>query len=363
MGGVEKTLLTCLKNMKNENIDMTILCFQNGGALEADFKALGVRFLYIKKTGMIFFDFIQLLFLLMKHKFDIVHSRFGFTSGGFVLASRLTKTRVFVSLHSNNPSTLSLFKSKKILYKLLTLHLHIHKLITKNLSTKIIGHSKSNLNANYPDWERNSKFKLLYNGVDFNEIDNDFNENKKLNDFVNKEDFVLLHIGSFREQKNHTFLIECFNALNPKVNNYKLILVGSGGLFNMIQEKVKNLELSENVYFAGFDKNINKYFIKSDLFVFPSINEGLANVVIEAQYKKIPVCLSDIPPLYESGYKDYHKYYFSPYDEKAAIKKLNEVINDIKIEKLEESIVNAKEYVVDKFSIQSMVEGLKKLYN
>src|SRR5690606_3005986 len=86
MGGVEKTLLTCLKNMTNKNLDMTILCFQTGGALESDFKELGVKFLYIRKTGMIFFDFIQLLIILLKYKFDIVHSRFGFTSGGFVLA-------------------------------------------------------------------------------------------------------------------------------------------------------------------------------------------------------------------------------------------------------------------------------------
>src|SRR5690554_451500 len=116
MGGVEKTLLSCLKNMKDENIEMTILCFRSGGALEKDFKEQGVKFLYIKKTGLILLDMIQLFFILLKHKFDVVHSRFGFTSGGFVLGAKLTKTRVYVSLHNTDPSTFKTFKNRKILY-------------------------------------------------------------------------------------------------------------------------------------------------------------------------------------------------------------------------------------------------------
>src|SRR5690554_5693973 len=104
IGGVEKTLLSCIKNMKVEKIEMTILCFRSDGVLENNFKDLGVKFLYIKKTGLILIDMIQLFFLLLKHKFDIVHSRFGFTSGGFVLASFLAQTKVFVSIHSGEPS-------------------------------------------------------------------------------------------------------------------------------------------------------------------------------------------------------------------------------------------------------------------
>ncbi len=363
MGGVEKTLLSCLKNMKEENIEMTILCFHSGGALEKDFKELGVKFLYIKKTGLITLDMIQLFFILVKHKFDVIHSRFGFTSGGFVLAASLTKTKIYVSFHSTDALTFNAFKKNKVLYRILAFHLKLHKWITKKFATKIIGHSKANLDVNFPNWKSSSKFKLLYNGVDFNELDNDLDRNGDLDSFIKKEDFVILHIGSFRGPKNHSFLIECFNSLDPKVNNFKLILVGSGALLDTIKKKVEQFGLSDYVFFAGFDKNINKYFEKSHLFFLPSVNEGLANVLMEAQYKKLPVCTSDIAPLYESGYKGYHKYYFNHKDKKMAIQNLNSIITDLKKGDLESTIKQAQEYVITTFSIQSMVSQLIKLYN
>lgn len=363
MGGVEKTLLSCLKNMKNENIEMTILCFRSGGALENDFKNLGVKFLYIRKTGLIVLDMIQLFFILLKHKFDVVHSRFGFTSGGFVLGSRLANKKVYVSLHNTDPSTFKTLKKRKVLYILLSFHLKLHKFITKKLATKIIGHSKANLNVNYPNWEGNSKFELVYNGVDFEELDNDFDTSTKLNDFIEKDDFVILHIGSFRAQKNHLFLLDCFNALNPLKNNYKLILVGSGGMLYQVKEKVEKLGLSKHVYFAGFDKNINKYFKKAHLFFFPSVNEGLANVLIEAEYKNIPICVADIAPLYESGYKEYHKYYFDSSNKEQAVNNLNKIITDIKQGDLEKIITEAENYAIENFSIQSMVSKLMNIYN
>lgn len=361
MGGIEKTLISCLKNMKNKDLEMSIVCFKRGGVLEKEFKELGVNFFYIKKTGLISIDFIQLFVLLIKHKFDIVHSRFGFTSGGFILASIFTKTKIYVSFHNTEPSTFRSFKSHDLIYALLNMHLKLHKFITIHLASKIIGHSKANLDANFRKWKEKSKYSILYNGVDFSSFNKKHIKESKLNNFID-DSFVFLHIGSFRKQKNHSFLIDCFHSLHPRENNYKLVLVGSGELLESAKEKVKVLGISDLVYFAGFDMDTSKYFDKADLFFLPSLNEGLANVLIEAQYKKIPICVSDIPPLYESGYRDYHKYYFNPNDQKDTINQLKNIIEDIKNERLEETKMQARKYVIEKFSIETMVDNLMELY-
>lgn len=362
IGGIEKTLLSCLRNITDENIQMSILCFKQGGELEDEFKELGVEFLYIKKTGLIFLDFLQLFIILIRNNFDAVHSRFGFTSGGFVLASILTKTRVFVSLHNTEPSSYQHLGKTNIFYKLYYIHLKLHKIITERLATNIIGHSKANLDVNYPKWQNDKRFKLIYNGVDFKQLDNDFTQNKILSKFVKNSDLVILHIGSFRGQKNHSFLIDCFKSLDPVKNNYKLILLGSGGLLQNMKDKVAEMKIDQNVFFAGYDKNINKYFENSDLFFLPSLNEGLANVLIEAQYKKLPICVSDIKPLYESGFKGYHKYYINPMDLITTNEKLNEIICDIKKGNLELTVKEAHEYVLNNFSIQVMLKNLTDLY-
>ncbi len=362
IGGVEKTLLSCLKVIPRDKLKMSILCFSNEGELENDFKDLGVDFIYIKKTGLIIFDALQLMYVIIKYKFDIVHSRFGFTSGGFVLACKILGVKSFVSLHNTEPSSLKSYKSKKGIYTILLTHLKIHKFLTKKFATKIIGHSKSNLNANYPNWAENPKYELLYNGIDFSQLPEKALDDPKLDDFTKIADFIILHIGSFRRQKNHLFLIDCFGELNPKEKNIKLILVGKGGDLNKVKKKVAKLGLNEYVYFAGFDKDVNKYLNKSDLFFFPSVNEGLANVLIEAQYKGVPICASDIPPLYESGYKGYHNYFFDPYDINSAVSKLETIITDIKAKDLDEIKIKARAYVDENFSIETMANRLLKLY-
>jgi glycosyltransferase involved in cell wall biosynthesis len=362
MGGIEKTLLSCLNNFGDKKIKMSILCFQSGGELERDFKNLGVEVKYIKKTGSILADMVQLFFVLIFSRYDVVHSRFGFTSGGIVLGARLAMTKVIVSLHNTDPSTLITQGDKKLLYAVLCMHLKIHKFLTKIFATKIIGHSKANLDKNYPNWEAHDKFEVLYNGVDFDELDRGSKTNSILDSFIREGDFVILHIGSFREQKNHLTLIDCFNSLLPKINNLKLILVGNGGLEGRIKKKVQELDLSQYVFFAGFDQDINKYFVKSNLFFFPSFNEGLANVLIEAQYKGIPICVSKLAPLYESGFRDYHKYYFDPLNKDEVLYNLTQIINDIKNDALGNTILEARNYVIDKFSIGKMVSELEKVY-
>lgn len=361
MGGIEKTLISCLKNMKDEELKMSIACFKKGGVLEEEFKDLGVEFHYIKKTGSIIIDMVQLYYLIIAYNFDVIHSRFGFTSGGFVLATKLTNRKSIVSVHSNSPSTFQSFQKIPLLNKALSIHLKIHKLLTLRYAKKIIGHSRSNLELNFNNWESNSKFGIVYNGVDFKAFGRERLTSNNLDDFI-KDSFIILHIGSFRKPKNHTFLIDCFHSLLPRENNYKLVLVGSGELLESAKEKVKVLGISDLVYFAGFDMDTSKYFDKADLFFLPSLNEGLANVLIEAQYKKIPICVSDIPPLYESGYRDYHKYYFNPNDQKDTINQLKNIIEDIKNERLEETKMQARKYVIEKFSIETMVEKLSELY-
>jgi glycosyltransferase involved in cell wall biosynthesis len=98
----------------------------------------------------------------------------------------------------------------------------------------------------------------------------------------------------FVEAKNHKFLINMFARLCKMSNNYELWLVGSGGeLENDIHSLVNDYGLNDNVKFLGFRTDVDKILSAIDLFVFPSIYEGLPNVVIEAQMAGLPCVLSD----------------------------------------------------------------------
>lgn len=95
--------------------------------------------------------------------------------------------------------------------------------------------------------------------------------------------FVLGHVGRFCRVKNHEFLVEVFAEVHKQDPNSVLLLVGDGELKLAIQEKVKKLKLQEKVIFAGVRNDVADILQAMDIFVFPSLYEGLGIAVLEAQ--------------------------------------------------------------------------------
>lgn len=109
---------------------------------------------------------------------------------------------------------------------------------------------------------------------------------------ISDSDFVVGHIGRFHFQKNHEFLIEIFNEISKIKENSKLILIGTGEDENKIRNLVKEKKLCENVLFLGLRKDINKLYQSMDVFLLPSLFEGLPLVLVEAQANGLPVFVS-----------------------------------------------------------------------
>lgn len=94
---------------------------------------------------------------------------------------------------------------------------------------------------------------------------------------------VIGHVGRFNPQKNHEFLIDVFNEIHKINKNTVLLLIGDGNLYLKIKEKVKLLGIEDSVKFLGVREDINDLMQAMDLFLFPSLFEGLAVVLVEAQ--------------------------------------------------------------------------------
>lgn len=126
---------------------------------------------------------------------------------------------------------------------------------------------------------------LLNNAIDldkfkYNEqIRND--KRKELN--INESTLVIGHIGRFVAQKNHTFLIDIFDEIHKKNKDSILLLVGQGPLIEETREKVKSLNLESSVKFLGQRSDANELYQAFDVFLLPSLYEGLPVVGVEAQ--------------------------------------------------------------------------------
>lgn len=108
-----------------------------------------------------------------------------------------------------------------------------------------------------------------------------------------KDDIVIGHIGKFMNAKNHLFLIDIYNEILKIESHSKLLLIGDGYLRNQIESKINRLGLNDKVKLVGMRKDIPELLQAMDIFVFPSLWEGLPLSVLEAQASGLTCILSD----------------------------------------------------------------------
>ncbi|MFZ3588950.1 glycosyltransferase family 1 protein [Bacillus sp. DJP31] len=108
-----------------------------------------------------------------------------------------------------------------------------------------------------------------------------------------EDKFVIGHIGRFHPQKNHDFIIEIFKEVYDRKKDVVLLLIGDGMLRQSIEKKVNDLSLSQNVIFTGVIPDIPELLQAMDIFLFPSLYEGLPVTLVEAQASGLKILASD----------------------------------------------------------------------
>lgn len=142
---------------------------------------------------------------------------------------------------------------------------------------------------------KKGKAKIIHNGIDlsvynYNE-ENRGNIRQELG--ISDDTFILGHVGRFNQQKNHRFLLEVFKEVCQKNKNSVLLLVGKGELEKDIRKRAEELEISNNIIFTGVRSDVPALLSAMDIFVFPSLYEGMPNTVIEAQATGLPCVIAD----------------------------------------------------------------------
>lgn len=140
------------------------------------------------------------------------------------------------------------------------------------------------------------KFHFLPNGIDFKTFRNVTQaeiDNLKNLLGIDRGTFVVGHVGRFSKQKNQLFLTEIIHEYLKNNANTKFVLVGDGPDKSNIEKIVKENGNMENVIFTGIRNDVEIFMRMFDLFLLPSLFEGLPVVGIEAQAAGVPCVFSD----------------------------------------------------------------------
>lgn len=141
----------------------------------------------------------------------------------------------------------------------------------------------------------NSPFRVINNGIECEKfVFNEKTRNCYRQQLGLEGKMVIGHIGRFDPQKNHQFLIDIFATYlknNPKA---VLLLVGEGALLEQVKQKVCDLHLEKSVQFLGVRSDTSQLYQVMDIFVLPSLFEGLPVVGVEAQAAGLPLLTSNV---------------------------------------------------------------------
>lgn len=141
---------------------------------------------------------------------------------------------------------------------------------------------------------QSNRFQVINNAIDTDIfLYNEEIRKKYRQDFEIKDEKIFIQVGRFDEQKNHLFILEVFSQYCKDHPEDKLLLIGDGGLRNILEDKIRTLNLKNNVWLLGERKDVNNLLQMSDIYLMPSLWEGLSVSAIEAQASGITCLFSD----------------------------------------------------------------------
>jgi glycosyltransferase involved in cell wall biosynthesis len=138
------------------------------------------------------------------------------------------------------------------------------------------------------------KIKVIYNGLDLNEIRRLAEEPVSHPWFNDKTQPVLISIGRLYKQKGYPYLLRAF-SIARKIIPCRLIILGKGEERSSLEQLSSDLGISDSVCFLGFQENPYKFLSRSDVFVLSSLWEGFGYVIVEAMVCGIPVISTKCP--------------------------------------------------------------------
>lgn len=313
-GGAERLLYTNLKHLDRDVLEHAVVTiFSDGGFWKEPIEKLGVSVTSLNCSSIrdIGRGVIRLRRILRKTKPDLIHTHLWTANIIGRMAGRLSGIPVISSIHNPDYEPEALEDGSNV---------HpIKKFSVKILDTVTASFGCARMIA-VSDYTRKStidrlhfpshKIDLVYNPIDVGEFDNKFVPDKEqfLSDHgLPGNAIVLLNVGRVTPQKGLIYAIRALAELADEFPNVYLVSLGGQNdkiWFERVKTEVDGLGLSERVLFLGAKRNVHEFLVNSDIFVFPSLHEGLGIALIEAMATGLACVASDtgpIPELIEDG--------------------------------------------------------------
>lgn len=281
-GGAENFLMNLYKNIDRTEVkfDFAIYDHPTENSFYNEVLEMGAKVFFLPSKSQNFISNIQAIRkIVLENNYQYVWRHTDSCFGGVDLLAAKWGGATKLILHSHNSNNKGLE--------------HILHWICKPIVNKHVTHRFS-CGALAGKWMFGKReYKVIHNGVDVERFRTDETTRELYrNRYGLKGKYVIGHIARFCDVKNHTFLINVFSELVNRIPQAVLILIGGGPLEEQIRRQVKECNLVDKVLFLGVRTDVAELFQAMDVFMLPSLYEGLPVTLIEAQAAGLPCVVS-----------------------------------------------------------------------
>ena len=297
----------------------------------------------------------QLVQLIKREKFDAIHCN---TPTGGVLG-RLAGKKC---------------KVRKIIYQAHGFHFYKgapkkNWLIYYPIEKWLAKYTDALITINNEDYElAKSKFQLRHNGkvyyvpgvgIDLSQYDlpDGVREKKRKELGLKETDIVLISSGELNENKNNQIIIQALSKLRHE--NLHYIICGTGSKFDELKKMTSDNGLDDYIHFLGYRNDIKELYRASDIFVMPSLREGLSRSIMEAMASGLPCVVSNIRGNTDLLENTNSGFLCEATDVLAYTKKIKKLANDETVRKTmgKNSLV-----AIQKFNMETVEIAVSKVY-
>lgn len=290
-GGVESVIMNYYENIDRTKFQFDFICDDDSTNIPYEkIEKLGGKVILVPPYQKVFKYIKTLKKIFKENNYKIVHSNINTLSVFPLYAAKKAGVPVRIA-HSHSTSNKKEWKKnavKNVLRPFSKKNANVYFACSELAARYLFG------NKTFEE----GKVTIINNAINLEKFKFNQGKREKLRKElkIKDDEFVVGHIGRFVSQKNHTFLIDIFNELRKENNKAVLLLIGQGPLQDQIKEKVRELGIEDSVRFAGQVDNASDYYNAMDVFVLPSLYEGLGMVLIEAQANELPCIASTEVP-------------------------------------------------------------------
>jgi glycosyltransferase involved in cell wall biosynthesis len=291
-GGVETWLMHVLRHIDRERFQMDFMVHTaEPCSYDNEVRALGGRILpslHPNRPWRYAKNFRRIV--AAYGPYDIVHSHVHHYSGFTLRLAQSAGTPIRIA-HSHNDAPPQDISPNPLRW----IYLTTAKRWIRRFATVSLAASGKAAEALFGSaWQRSSFCRLLYYGIDLAPFRAQADPSIRAALQLCPDAFVIGHVGRFDEQKNHGFLLEIFRTVANADSRARLVLIGNGPLRPAIEQRVAELGLTGRVVFAGIRADVPRVLLGAvNVFVMPSLHEGLPLAGLEAQAAGLPCVFAD----------------------------------------------------------------------